>query len=139
MNKIHSESWSSTSVSPSIVSATTTLKIFALALFWSLPTNHPSSMYYIVKYIGFIGFSIACQPVNVSFLHSPHRLPLRTWASFCLSSALRKFHNYGGEPTFPPEIVQICYVGYWAQKLRNAVKQYSLGKLHNLAQHYGST
>ena len=38
-NKVHSESWSSTSVSPSVVVATTTLQNFTLALFWSLPTN----------------------------------------------------------------------------------------------------
>ena len=37
--KVHSESWSSTNVSPSVVAAKTTLQNFSLASFWSLPTN----------------------------------------------------------------------------------------------------
>ena len=38
-NKVHSKRWSSTSASPSVVAATSTLKNFALASFWSLLTN----------------------------------------------------------------------------------------------------
>ncbi len=38
-NKVYSESWSSASVSPSVVVATTTLQNFALASFGAFPTN----------------------------------------------------------------------------------------------------
>jgi len=43
-NKVHSESSSSTSVSPSVVAATTTLQNFALASFWSFPTNFSQNL-----------------------------------------------------------------------------------------------
>lgn len=56
-----------------------------------------------------------------------------------MRSSLKKLHNPRGEPTFPPEIAQICWEAYWDQNLCNAVKQCSLGKLRNMAQHYSST
>ena len=36
-------------------------------------------------------FSMDYHPVNVSLLHSLHRLPFRTWAIYLLRNSLRKF------------------------------------------------
>ena len=86
MNKVHSESWSSTRVSPSLVAATTTLQNFALACFGaSLPSFH-NTLFCFVKYSSFMSFPRTKAACQSQLIHSPHRLFTQTWSSCRLSS-----------------------------------------------------
>ena len=79
-NKVHSKSWSSTNVSPSVVVATTTLQKFFLACFGaSLPTFHRTLSCFI-KHSSFSVFLTQMQPVDHSWSipligHSPRLGP----------------------------------------------------------------
>lgn len=129
LNKVHSESWSSTNVSPNVVAATFTLQNFSLS-FWSLPTNLHRSMSFFVKYISSSDFLVERQPVDQTLIHSPHRLFIWTWSNNRLSSSFNNFHKSGEQLAFPPEIAQSWLVAYWALKLRNFFEQPSPRKLH---------
>jgi len=101
-NMVHSKSWISTSVLPSIVAATTTLQIFSLASFWNLPTNLHNNMFCFVKYTSSSDFMVEKQIVDQTLMHSPHRLFIQTWFSSRLSSSFNNLHKYGGNLAFPP-------------------------------------
>jgi len=89
-----------------VVAATTTLQNFPYLCFGaSLPAFH-SSMSCFVKYKSSSEFLPERQPVDQTFMHSPHRLLIRTWSSRRLSYSFKNLHKYGGQLAFPPEILK---------------------------------
>ena len=100
-NKVHSKSWSSTNVSPSVVVTTTTLQNFALALFWSLPSNLHNSLPCFIKLTSFNVFLAQTHPVGHSLIHSPNWLFTRTWSNCRLSRFPLKIAHFWRETNLP--------------------------------------
>lgn len=133
LNKVDSESWSSTDVSPSVGMATTTLQIFYLAYFWvSLPTfivaclsssSPQASVSFFLK--GSLSITISSFP----FIGCSFRLGLATgW-----EASQWNLHISGGEPAFPPGISQFPLTACWDPGLRNPTSQPSQQDLCNFS------
>ena len=118
----------------SIVAATTTLKNFALASFWSLPSNLHSNFPCFVKFTSFSFFlhkgslSITDWCTSLTGL-SPELGPATSWAA-----SPRKLCISGGQLSFPLEIAQSCLAAYWAPRLCNSTSQHSQQELCNFPQ-----
>jgi len=117
-----------------VVSATTTLQNFALALFWSLPSNLHSNLPCFIKFTSFSVFLAQRQLVDHSLMQSSQKLITRTWFGYRMRSFLKKMHISGGKLTFPPEIAQSYLVACWALELHNSTSQDSSRKLYNSSQ-----
>jgi len=121
-NKVHSERWSSTHVSPSVVVATTTLQMFSLDSFWSLPTKHPQHhvLHCQVHELQWFSSSLLACAWYLASLPSEAATP--DLVQLLVEQLPQEIVQFWREPTFPPEIAQIWLVACWLQKLCNPVR-----------------
>jgi len=93
----------------SVVATTTTLQIFSLTFFWSLPSNLHTSFPFFVNFTSFSVFLAQRHPIDHRLIHSPHRLFTWTWSSYRLSSFPMKIAHFWRVTNLPSRNCTILF------------------------------